>query len=66
MEFGNKKKKIDKQNKEGRDDLKEFLCQGMAWTKTIETPNSRLNPSKISVNTCFILTSPAGVGFCKV
>lgn len=30
MEFGNKKKKIDKQNKEGRDDLKEFLCQGMA------------------------------------
>lgn len=30
MEFGNKKKKIEKQNKEGRDDLKEFLCQGMA------------------------------------
>ena len=29
------------------------------------TPNSRLKPCEISVNTCFILTSPAGVGFCK-
>lgn len=31
-----------------------------------KSPKIRLKPYKISLNTCFILTSPAGVGFCKV